>query len=52
MGLENSTLIVERFDILEWEEVIEEVAKQIEDYLNEGGLVLEEEKKSQKPPSQ
>ena len=50
VGLENSTLIVERFDILEWEEVIEEVAKQIEDYLNEGGLVLEEEKKITKTP--
>jgi hypothetical protein len=50
VGLENSTLIVERFDILEWGEVIEEVAKQIEDYLNEGGVVLEEEKKITKTP--
>ena len=45
VGLENSTLIVERFDILEWEAVIEEVAKKIEDSLNESGLVLEDEKK-------
>ena len=48
MALENSTLIVERFDILDWEEVIQEVAEQIEDYLNEGGEVLNEEKKVEK----
>lgn len=46
VALENSTLIVERFDILEWEEVIEEVAIQIEDYLNGGGEILDEIKKS------
>ena len=45
VALENSTLIVERFDILEWEEVIQEVAEQIEDYLNEGGEILNEMKK-------
>jgi Fe-S cluster biogenesis protein NfuA len=45
VALENSTLIVERFDILEWGEVIQEVAEQIEDYLNEGGEILNEVKK-------
>ena len=45
VSLNNSTLIVERFDILEWEEVIQEVAEQIEDYLNDGGKVLNERKK-------
>mgnify|MGYP001269729761 FL=1 len=45
VAIENSTLIVERFDILEWEEVIQEVAEQIEDYLNEGGEILNEVKK-------
>ena len=45
VSLDNSTLIVERFDILEWEEVIQEVAEQIEDYLNDGGKVLNERKK-------
>lgn len=50
VALENSTLIVERFDILEWEDVIEEVATQIEDYLNEGGEILSEIKKSVKVP--
>ena len=48
VSLENSTLIVERFDILEWEEVIHEVAEQIEDYLNDGGKVLNERKKVDK----
>ena len=48
--LENSTLILERFDILEWEEVIHEVAEQIEDYLNEGGEILNEIKQVTKVP--
>ena len=48
VSLDNSTLIVERFDILEWEEVIQEVAEQIEDYLNDGGNVLNERKKVDK----
>ncbi len=48
--LENSTLILERFDILEWEEVIQEVAEQIEDYLNEGGEILNEIKQVAKVP--
>ncbi|NCF30909.1 MAG: NifU family protein [Bacteroidetes bacterium] len=50
VALENSTLIVERFEILEWEEVIQEVAEQIEDYLNEGGAILNEVKKVEKVP--
>ena len=48
--LENSTLIVERFDILEWEDVIEEVAAQIEDFLNDGGEVLNIVKERVKVP--
>ena len=48
--LENSTLIVERFDILEWEDVIEEVAAQIEDFLNDGGEVLNVVKERVKVP--
>ena len=36
-----SKIEVERFDILEWSEVIEEVQEQLQDYLNEGGVVLE-----------
>lgn len=48
VSLDNSTLIVERFDILEWEEVIQEVAEQIEDFLNDGGKVLNKRKKVEK----
>ena len=48
--LENSTLVVERFDILEWEEVIDEVAEQIENYINKGGEILIEEKNTEKVP--
>ena len=48
--LENSTLVVERFDILEWEEVIDEVAEQIENYINDGGEILIEEKNTEKVP--
>lgn len=32
---------VERFDILEWEEVVEEVQEQLQQYLNDGGVVIE-----------
>lgn len=33
---------VERFDILEWEDVLDEVKVQLENYLNEGGIVMEQ----------
>jgi len=39
--LSRQSLFVERFDIVAWKEVIEEVAAQLEDYLNEGGMVIE-----------
>lgn len=38
--LENK-IEVERFDILEWAEVIEEVQEQLQLYLNDGGIVIE-----------
>ena len=41
VSLDNSTLIVERFDILEWEDVIDEVSAQLQNYLNDGGEVFE-----------
>ncbi|WP_370389981.1 NifU family protein [uncultured Winogradskyella sp.] len=34
---------VERYDIVEWPDVQDEVAEQIENYLNEGGVVVNEE---------
>ena len=48
--IENNTIIVERFDILDWEEVITEVASQIEDYLNDGGSIIDEPKNMKKSP--
>ena len=48
--IENNTIIVERFDILDWEEVITEVASQIEDYLNDGGSIVDEPKNIKKSP--
>ena len=48
--LENSTLIVERFEILEWEEVINEVSDQIENYLNSDGIIFNVEPTESKTP--
>ena len=39
--LAQQSLFVERFNIVEWKEVIEEVSIQLENYLNEGGIVIE-----------
>lgn len=35
-------IAVERYDIVEWNDVQDEVAEQIEAYLNDGGIVIEE----------
>lgn len=40
--LQENCIEVTRFDILEWEDVLEEVREQLENYLNEGGVLLEE----------
>ena len=50
VSIKNDTIIVERFDILDWEEVISEVASQIEDYLNDGGSIIDEPKNIKKSP--
>ncbi len=41
-------IAIEKYDILEWKDVQEEVAGQIQDYLNKGGLVVEEETEEKK----
>ncbi len=41
---------VERYDIVEWNDVKDEVAEQIETYLNNGGIVVEETATSKKVP--
>lgn len=41
--LSQGALQVERFNILEWEEVVDQVADQIQNYLNDGGTVVKAE---------
>lgn len=44
-------IAVEKYDIVEWAEIENEVAEQIESYLNKGGVVITEEiKENQKIP--
>jgi len=38
--ISSNFIAIERFDILEWSDVQDEVAEQIEDYLNDGGMVI------------
>jgi Fe-S cluster biogenesis protein NfuA len=47
--INKSNIKIQRFNILEWNEVIQEVSKQIEDYLNNGGVILND-KKNEKIP--
>ena len=39
--IEEKQIEVTRFDILEWEDVIDEVSAQLQNYLNDGGEVFE-----------
>ena len=48
--LSENFIAIERFNILEWDEVQEEVKEQLEDYLNQGGLVQKEEVVVKKVP--
>ncbi len=43
-------IAIERFNIVEWKDVQDEVATQIEDYLNNGGVVVEKVSKGKKVP--
>lgn len=43
-------IAVERYNIVEWDDVADEVAEQIEAYLNDGGIVLEETAEAKKVP--
>lgn len=43
-------IAVERYDIIEWSDVQDEVAEQIEAYLNDGGIVIEETAAPKKVP--
>ena len=43
-------IAIERYDIVEWEDVQNEVATQIEDYLNNGGIIVESSSENKKIP--
>ncbi|MGA1227626.1 MAG: NifU family protein [Tamlana sp.] len=43
-------IAVERYNIVEWNDVQDEVAEQIEAYLNDGGVVIEETANTKKVP--
>ena len=43
-------IAIERYNIVEWHEVQDEVAEQIEAYLNDGGIVIEETAQAKKVP--
>jgi len=45
-----SFIAIECYNIVEWKDVQEDVAKQIEDYLNNGGIVIEEASTHKKTP--
>lgn len=44
-------IAIEKFSIVEWEDVQEEVAAQIEDFINNGGEILLENKEVKKSPT-
>ena len=48
--LNNQSILIERFNILEWEEVIGEVSDQIKNYLNSGEIVLKSDFTEKKVP--
>jgi Fe-S cluster biogenesis protein NfuA len=48
--LSGNFIAVERYDIVEWNDVQDEVAEQIESYLNEGGVVIKDTATSKKIP--
>ena len=48
--LNNQSIQIERFNILEWKEVIDEVSDQIKNYLNSGDIILKSTHKEKKVP--
>ncbi|MEH6537161.1 MAG: NifU family protein [Psychroserpens sp.] len=48
--ISSNFVAIERFDIVEWKDVQEEVAKQIEDYLNSDGIVVTSSEEKKKTP--
>ena len=50
MYLSSNFVAVERYNIVEWADVQEEMAEQIESYLNDGGVVVEFTAETKKVP--
>ena len=48
--LNNQSILIERFNILEWKEVIDEVCDQIKNYLNSGEIILRSDYVEKKAP--
>jgi Fe-S cluster biogenesis protein NfuA len=48
--LKKEALEIERFNILEWNDVLEDVSLEIENYLNKGGVVMNETQTLKKVP--
>jgi len=48
--ISSNFIAVERFNIVSWEEVQEEVAEQLENYLNDGGIVIMQSSENKKIP--
>ena len=48
--LKKEALEIERFNILEWKDVLEDVSLEIENYLNKGGVVMNETQPLKKVP--
>ena len=48
--LKKEALEIERFNILEWKDVLEDVSLEIENYLNKGGVVMNETQTLKKVP--
>ena len=44
-------IALERYNIVEWEDVQEEVAQQIEEYINDGNIVVKEDTSKKKVPT-
>ena len=48
--ISSNFIAIERYDILEWSDVQDEVAEQIENYLNDGGMVITYNSPTKKVP--
>ena len=46
--ISSNFISIERYNIVEWEEVQDEVAEQIEKYLNDGNVIIKEDEKAKK----